>query len=474
MTHRRHRTRRGAAGAIVALAALAALAAFAAVLAGPSAMASGARAHTTKGPYITGLTDTGVEVRVELDTTSPATLEVQAAAPVPTGDGGGVRTSTGAPSSMHVLSVDGLSASTRYAYIVRAGADIVGRGTFTTAPGPTSTAPVTFVVAGDNRSDDVAHAAVVRAVAQTPADFLVNTGDLVENGGNAAMWQSFFDVESNLLRDRALFVSIGNHELFDDRSGAAFARYFGYLADDGTRRPYGTVRWGDVRFFFMNAMHDWSGGEERAWLERELGRADGEAGLVWRIAVTHHAPWSSGPHGGNPRLLEAHIPELLRAHKVDLLFGGHDHIYERGAAGGIKYIISGGGGAPPYRIEHKADTAAIAESTYHFVQVTAAADAIHIIAKRVDGSMLDECSFAKDKPWSCGGPAAAAASAASSDTSSGQRAEGDAAQSASRCGCSTPGAAGGTPALIGSGLAGAALALARLARRSRLRNAKGA
>jgi hypothetical protein len=447
-------THRGAAGACLALTAC---------LAGAwpvsSAMASGA--HATKGPYITGLTDTGVEVRVELDATSPATLEVQAQV----GEAGAPRTATSAPASMQVVRVDGLAAATRYAYAVRAGSDVVGKGTFTTAPAPTSNAPVTFVVEGDNRSDDTAHAAVVRAVAQVPADFLVNTGDLVENGGNAAMWQSFFDVESNLLRNRPLFVSIGNHELFDDRAGASFARYFGYLGDDGARHIYGTVRWGDVRLFFLNAMHDWSGGEERVWLERELGRADAEPGLVWRIAVTHHAPWSSGPHGGNARLLEAHIPELLSAHKIDLLFGGHDHIYERGAAGGTKYIISGGGGAPPYRIERKADTAAIAESTYHFVQVTAAADAIHIVAKRLDGSILDECSFAKDKPWSCGGPTPAVAAGAATDIPSRQDSgEGDASPSGSRCGCSMPGAAVTSPGVLVTVVTWAAFALGRFVR----------
>ena len=441
-------THRGVRAAAVALAGM--LLCYAA-----AAGADAGRVRAAKGPYLTALSDTGVEVRLELDAPASVTLEVRA------DDGGSPRTATSPAATMHAVRVDGLAASTHYSYVTRAGADAVGKGTFTTAPGPGSSSPVTFTVYGDNRSDDTAHAAVLRAVAQTHMDFLVNTGDLVENGGDAEMWQAFFDIEANLLRNHPLFVAIGNHELYEDRAGAAFARYFGFPSEDGTRKPYGTVRWGSIRFFFMNAMHDWGGGEERAWLERELARADGEAGLVWRIAVTHHPPWSSGPHGGNARLLDAHVPELLRAHNVDLLFGGHDHIYERGEAGGMKYIISGGGGAQPYRIERKADTAAIAESTYHFVQVTADGDTIRVLAKRVDGSTLDECAFAKEKAWSCGGAAAAAALAPPAPTDSPARSGGS--ESTSRCGCSVLGVAGGGVPVVG--LAGAAIALLRRRKR---------
>ena len=43
---------------------------------------------------------------------------------------------------------------------------------------------------------------------------------------------------------------------------------------------------------------------------------------------------------------------LLAAAKVDVLFCGHDHLYERGMgvtpSGKLTYVITGGGGAPLY------------------------------------------------------------------------------------------------------------------------------
>ena len=349
----------------------------------------------TKGPYLTGLSESGVEVRFELNGAAPASLEVDC-----DGAGGSPphKFDDEARTAMHVLRTSELAAATRYGYVVRADNRVVGRGSFTTAPRDDSGAQLKFLVYGDDRTDPAAHAAVARALASSPSDFLVNTGDMVEDGGRAEDWQSFFDVEAQLLRDRPLFVAIGNHELYDDRSGANFARYFGFSAPSRGVEPYGTVRMSNVRFFFLNSFHDWSSGQERQWLERELSRSDAEPGLKWRIAVMHQGPWSSGPHGANGPFVAAHVPELLVSHGVDLVFAGHDHIYERGEGVGMKYVISGGGGAPLYRAS-KTPNAQKLESTYHFVEVTTDRQAVHLLARRVDGSVLDECAFKKGENW---------------------------------------------------------------------------
>jgi hypothetical protein len=412
-----------------------------------------------KGPYLTGLSDTGVEVRFDLDGASAAAIDV---APDER-DAGRPRTfSDGATSAMHVVRATGLAPATSYRYFVRVGARPVAEGQFATTPTQDSGAPLKFLVYGDNRTDSVAHAAVVRALSASPSDFLVNTGDMVEDGARAEDWQSFFDIEGRLLRTRALFVAIGNHELYDDRAGANFARYFGFADQNGSVRPYGTVRLSNIRFFFLNAMDDdWSSGEERRWLEQQLGIADREPGLVWRIAVVHQGPWSSGPHGPNAPLVSAHVPELLAAHGVDLVFSGHDHIYERGDTRGMKYVISGGGGAPLYRTSKVASTRK-AESTYHFVEVTTRSEGLSLVARRVDGSLLDRCGFGKGSPWDCdppptvSSPAPPSAPPAPATVSPGPR-----------CSCEVPGGARGsvTGALVSVSASLGSIALASRRRR---------
>jgi hypothetical protein len=371
--------------------------------------------------------------------------------------------------AFHAVSAAGLEAGVHYVYSVRSGAVTVGKGQFATAPAPASGAPLRFLVYGDDRTDPAAHRAIVRAMAATPSDFLVNTGDLVEDGGSSDDWQSFFDAEAPLLSDRAVFVAIGNHELYDDAAGANFARYFGHAdaMGAGAVQPYGTARLASVRFFFLAGIHDWGSGDERQWLERELAKADGESGLVWRIVVVHQGPWSAGPHGGNGRLLQARVPDLLAAHKVDLVLSGHDHIYERGDARILKYVISGGGGAPLYRVAQPMETTRKAEASYHFVEITAAADALRVVAHRLDGSIIETCGLAKDRPWDCdpfpwGAPASSvAAPAVSAPDSSGANSG-----SPSRCGCELPGGAGSLASAGGlASLASAALAFARRRRR---------
>ncbi len=366
-------------------------------------------AKITKGPYLQALASTSVEIRAELDTPAPASIKFNGGA-----DAGAVRTVRDDDViAMHVVRVSGLAPATHYTYAFAAGSTVVN-GEFTTAPSADSTAPFSFLVYGDNRSDDAAHAAIVRGMLQSQADFIVNTGDMVQSGASDADWQSFFDVEGVLLRDHNVFACVGNHEITEG-AGANYLRYFGptFDAHGAGEKPklYGSFRWGDTRFFLLDAMETFDSGPERAWLDDELARADSEQGLVWRIVVMHHAPWSAGPHGGNARALRAGIPALFAAHHVDLVIAGHDHIYERGFASGIHYLISGGGGAPLYEIKGKVPSTRKVESVHHLIEVVVQTDAIRIVAKRDDGSVLERCGMTKvrqteqrQEAWDCDPP----------------------------------------------------------------------
>jgi hypothetical protein len=402
------------------------------VLVRPAGAAHAAAPPTklVKGPYVSAFTDTSADVRFELDAPGAATVEVTTAVAGSTP----ARFADPTVTATHLVHVTGLQASKSYAYSVQLGTQVAGRGSVTAAPDPAGGAPFRFIVYGDSRSDSATHEAIVRAMQATPSDFLLNTGDIVAEGGSAGDWQTFFSIEAPLLRERPLLLCIGNHELYEDESAGNFSHYFGFPDASGVQTPYGTARIGNARFFFLNGMHDWTSGEERAWLDRELARADAEPGLVWRMVVVHHSPWSAGPHGGNQRFLAAHLPELLGAHKVDLLFAGHDHIYERGDGGSLKYIISGGGGAPLYKIASPTPQTRKAEAAYHFVEVAVSPTAVRTIAHRLDGTVLDKCGFQKGQPWDCDVVAAAAPSSAPAPAASA------AAATSSRCAVAAPGA----------------------------------
>jgi acid phosphatase type 7 len=433
--------------------------AFSAVLtlAGP-ALAGG---RITKGPWMQHVTPTSAVVRVEVEPPAPVTLEVGLSAAVGSTDAGaGSVIESREVRSLHTILVKGLEPGTRYPFTVRAHGG-PKYGAITTAPADASGEAFRFLVYGDNRTDDAAHAAVVRAMVASASSFLVNTGDMVEHGGSASQWQTFFDIEASLTRERPIFAVVGNHELVEG-AGADYVRYFGPaelpkaivapaptitgvpLHDAGVLplsldQLSGTFRWSNARFFMINGMVSYTSGPTRAWLDQVLAESDAEPGLVWRIVVVHHGLRSSGPHGDNKLLQEANVADVLRAHKVDLVISGHDHIYERGFADGLSYLVSGGGGAPVYRIKKAEPTSRRYESVRHFVEASVSPAAIQFMATRPDGSTIERCALRKGEGWDCDGEKKDAGSEAVPSVASAAPGAPERAPS-SRCGCRAAGA----------------------------------
>ncbi|MEO7329504.1 MAG: metallophosphoesterase [Minicystis sp.] len=373
---------------------LCALGLFTAVTVTESAQAA---APIRKGPYLQSLGTSGVTVKLELDEAAPAKLEVYQAGSEK------VVASVESPErwTFHAMHVEGLSAGTAFEYRVLSGGARSELGHFVTAPAENR--PFRFQIYGDSRNDGASHAAVVRAMLAQPADFLVNTGDMVHSGIEPGDWAEFFTIEKDLIRDRCVFAAVGNHEIYkgDAAGGVAFLRYFAMI-EEGRDRPrlYSSFRWSNTRFFLLNAMDTWTG-EERDWLRSELDHALGEPGLQHRIAVLHHGPFSSGPHGPNKAFIDNDIVGMMRERRVDLVVSGHDHVYERGESVGLKYLISGGAGAPLYERKIQAPHTLSFESVHHFVEVTIEGDEIKAVARRASGGIIEACGFHGGGPWSC-------------------------------------------------------------------------
>ncbi len=346
-----------------------------------------------KGPYFTHVGAHELEARLEFSTDG----DVPVVGVLLLG-GQAAGTISSASRDLHVLSFSRLNAATTYEFIAKQGGVEIARGHVTTAP--VERVPFRFMAYGDARSQPAAHEAVVRAMLAVPADFLVHTGDMVETGDSARDWESFFQVETPLLRERAIFACVGNHELHLASQGEVpFLRYFG-TAPTSTAKLYETFRWSTTRFFLLNAMDEWTG-EERDWLANALEAARSETDLDLRIAVLHHGPFSSGPHGPNKRLLAGGVLQLLERGGVDLVLSGHDHTYERGRRGSLKYLVTGGAGAPLYPEEKRIPETEKFEASYHFVEMAVTGTRVQMAAHRVSGSLIENCSFEGKGAWQC-------------------------------------------------------------------------
>ena len=197
---------------------------FAAAALAPTAFA---RTTTwTKGPYLQGLSPNAVFIDAEVDPPGPMRVEVtDEGAPSP---GGPLVFDDPHVDDFHSLHVTGLTGGHHYLYTIHSGDASVTAHVTTPPPidANAPSAPFSFLVYGDTRTDDAAHAAVVRRVAETPGDFLVNTGDMVEDGADQDDWKTFFRIEGTILRERCLYPCVGNHELVE-RSGENYLAFFG-------------------------------------------------------------------------------------------------------------------------------------------------------------------------------------------------------------------------------------------------------
>ena len=263
-------------------------------------------------------------------------------------------------------------------------------------PAETASADVSrfsFIVYGDTRGrrdgidPQYEHSLIVDAMlrsiarqrtAPDPVRFVLQSGDAVVNGRNAAQWNvSFVGLVNRLTTEGGVpyFLAPGNHDVTSADDLASPGRAEGlrnYLAamarlippDGATRRlaGYPTYAFGYGNTFVLaidsNIADD---SVQFAWARAQLEGLDRRR-YTHVVAFFHHPAFSSGPHGGaivespTARVRARWMP-LFRTHTVELLFTGHEHLFEHWVerwkdAGGrwqrMDQIVTGGGGAPIY------------------------------------------------------------------------------------------------------------------------------
>ena len=129
--------------------------------------------------------------------------------------------------SYHRIDLSKLQAGTRYDYRLSQFGEGI-KGSFQTAPDEKDAAFV-FVVVGDTRTRDEVHTkSTAKVLAEQPA-FVLHTGDLVANGRDPAQWDTFFDIEKDLLRNIPFYPVPGNHE----NNAADYFKYFVFPGGNG-------------------------------------------------------------------------------------------------------------------------------------------------------------------------------------------------------------------------------------------------
>lgn len=280
----------------------------------------------------------------------------------------------------HHVALTNLLSETQYYYRVVPSGELYHFCTF-----PEQSDTFSFVVFGDTRSDSAAHQSVIDRMAAYSFDFMMHSGDLVNDGDRTIDWRIFFNVEDTVLPYHHFLPTIGNHE----------SPYWPYdtLFSLPDSEEYYSVTYGNAHSIMLNTQMDLYG-VQRDWLIAELQAASSDTTIDWIFVNLHRPPYSSGNHGSQLDVRNAWCP-LFEQYGVDIVFAGHDHNYERTEAiNGVIYIVTGGGGAPLRDVGTSSWTAH-SERTYHFCHVDIMSRKLFLHAIKPNGSMFDSLVIEK-------------------------------------------------------------------------------
>ena len=317
-----------------------------------------------------------------------------------------------APHRDHRVLIEALEPARRYRFRLPGTAQ---EGLFWTAPpaldAQWSQVPFRVLVYGDNRTLSSAHAEVVRAAEREGARLALHTGDMVADANRADLWAQWFAIEHGLLSETPLVATVGNHELTDH--GAQYGAHF----QAAGLPPYRSLDYGPVHLLVLDSFEE-SGGTwpregsiseaQRAWLQQDLLHTPKDR-HVW--VLVHQGPFSHplvGGHGGSSNVKRALAPFKDR---IEAIFAGHDHYYERGELEGFRYFVLGGGGAPLYEPNPKAEGVKVAIKSLSYAVIDVCGCHVDGTIKDAQGKTIDTFQLATC-PQACPAAPQRAASAA--------------------------------------------------------------
>jgi len=167
---------------------------------------------------------------------------------------------------------------------------------------------------------------------QFPFDFVLMMGDNIYGSKTPQDFQRKFELPYKpLLDNKVLFyASLGNHDIPEEQSYKPFNM-------DGRR--YYSFKKGNVRFFALDS--NYMDPDQLTWLSNQLQSSTDD----WKIAFFHHPLYSSAAAHGSSLELRGILEPIFQRYGVQVVFSGHDHVYERMTPQkGIAYFTEGSSG----------------------------------------------------------------------------------------------------------------------------------
>ncbi len=241
------------------------------------------------------------------------------------------------PLNRHTVKLTGLQQGATYYYRVGdAERDWWSEtGTITTADGSDN---LTFFHMADPQSQNEkqynrAWAKTLETAFNTlpDADFIINTGDLVDHGDNFKQWAWMFNTGSEELMSTYLMPASGNHEGMGTNATVNYFALPNVPEQNTEKGVYYSFDYNNAHIAVLNT-EDLNENEALSdaqinWLRSDMNASNAE----WKFVMLHKAPYSQGSHYKDDDVcaIREQLGGLMPELKIDIVFQGHDHVYLR-------------------------------------------------------------------------------------------------------------------------------------------------
>jgi 3',5'-cyclic AMP phosphodiesterase CpdA len=220
---------------------------------------------------------------------------------------------------------------------------------------------------------------MVKSRVAFPFEFVIMLGDNMYTGSAPSDYEKDFAVPYKPLLDAGVlfYAALGNHDDANERFHKAFnmngLNYYAYKK-------------GNVHFFALDS--NTPDPKQLAWLEAELRSAGNSE---WKICYFHHPLYSAGRFHGPDVDLRKVLEPLFVTYGVDVVFAGHEHVYERvKPQKGVYYFTEGASGElRAGNLGPSPETAKGFDTDRSFILIEIAGDDLYFQATSRLGAVVD-------------------------------------------------------------------------------------
>jgi hypothetical protein len=256
---------------------------------------------------------------------------------------------------------------------------------------PVKSGSVRFTAIGDMGTGEPAQYQVAQRMLEYrqgfPFEFVIMLGDNIYGGKSPADLRKKFEMPYKPLMDAGVlfYAALGNHDDTNERF---------YKPFNMNGQQYYSFKKGNVRFFVLDT--DYLDPKQLAWLEKELSNG----GTDWKVCYFHHPLYSSGATHGSSTELRLVLEPLFVKYGVQVVFSGHDHVYERvKPQKGIYYFTEGASGElRAGDLTQKGLTAAGFDKDRSFLAIEISGDDLYFQAISRTGATVDSGSIRRPVP----------------------------------------------------------------------------